>query len=123
MNHDLELAKHTARVMDAVMGLCAPADPPPQPRALLDPAEHCVDWDVGFVLMSGGHNSARPALRKGYDLLIWFDMDAEGGYPRFVEMRRYGKRIDLHPFADLTADGQIACEEEVQAYLNDGYGT
>ena len=113
MNHDLELAKHTARVMDAVM-LAS------QPR---DPAEHCVDWDVGFVLMSGGHNSARPALRKGYDLLIWFDMDADGGYPSFVEMCRGGKRIDLHPFADLTADGQIACEEEVQAYLNDGYGT
>ena len=113
MNHDLELAKHTAMVMDA-------AFPPPQPR---DPAEHCADWDDGFVLMSGGYNSARPALRKGYDMFIWFDMDAEGGYPRFVEMRRGSKRIDLIPFADLTADGQIACEEEVRAYLNDGYGT
>ena len=92
MNHDLELAKHTARVMDAVMGLCAPADPPPQPRAPLDPAEHCVDWDDGFVLMSGGYNSARPALRKGYDLLIWFDMDAEA---RKVAQRAINKERQM----------------------------
>ena len=120
MNHDLELAKHTARVMDAVMELCAPADL--QHEAVV-PVNAVLGGVTRLRRRVGGYNSARPALRKGYDMFIWFDMDAEGGYPRFVEMRRGGKRTDLIPFADLTADGQIACEEEVRAYLNDGYGT